>query len=1346
MFSNNKKAFNRVLSIMLTLVMVLGMLPTAYATETTTGEHDHDHSDEQSASTTLPAGNFATTVSNESGAVCYDPAVKNALGEAYTKIMTDKDPYGITTHGDTCPYCGYYTGGTYACTMCDGPSTEPEPEPEPVCHHCGRTGHDCCIVCDICYWCIWDCPGHHICDSNGPYDYVSTGSGGHDVYDTCSGCGARQYPKVRSEGHSMGSWTYQKYSSYHQRYRACTKCGYTENDGGTQSHTFGNPTYRDYNTSYHKVETSCTTCGYVSSSTNESHTFGSSYTYTSAGTSSHNKTNKCIKCSRPNTVSESHSWPATWTYTNTNTTVHTMSKKCAYCTETQSSTENHTWGSPSYTSTSDTQHKLTYTCSVCKGTKTENASHTFGSWSYAKYSESQHTRTHTCSLCSKSVSENQAHTYGSETKSQHDSSQHKYTKYCTMSGCGEDSIRYEAHSYTITYKNNDVENSIAKNNHQKIFTCHCGYSYQVTETHYDNNGDYKCDACGHKLGFEMTWHWYDESQGEVVSKTTCFFGQPLTMPAARGRMDYRFTGWYTDWGGVGTEYTAESIASDSTPHHLYASWAAVVDFKSDLSGPTIKVVKSAIDTSKTPSQMTITITTSDSDTGANDHDLPIHIEGEDNSVWYANGHKITVTENCTIVVTARDKEGNTRQHIIVVDEFDRTAPIIDTVIPDNTEWTNKDVVLSVSAHDDVKLDTNAYRYTFTPVGGSATVGSWTSSATYSAATCGVLKVEVRDAAGNISAPVSYYVGNIDKDKPTITISANTTDTVDPEVGVVLTITVTDPANAATGMSSGLHSLPIMWKNAGGIWSTTTTITVHNNRDFVVAVRDNAGNTQEAEYKVRNISTSVPVVDGITVYDATGAIVDPADTSNWGKAPYTIKCDADFGEGGARADGMSYSWNGGHTWTSLNTFTAYENNKEYTVIIRDQYGVENFSSVIVRNMDDARPVVSVTKVMDKPDDWEERFGVGAACTAADYVPKLNIATSDTGSGLKEIKVSGPCMAEKTYLEANVVIDAATGAWTVKFDLDQPGTYHVVVTDKTGNKTEQDLVLQWTDLGESIQGPRGELPVVEPSDRSIAALVHGANGFFDKNRDEYTTYSAAGLTAGVTVIIETEVARNSYVSGKVNFNGVPYSLTFKDEEFGTGTTVRSSGGTLRGTATIRWEDFTQDYKNANFLVQVHEYYDSSCTTVIRSGSNTFALNVQLSSPSIYYTYNRATQELTMIPTFGIAGGKITEFIFDDGTPIRTGNTVCLADITTTSVTMRAVDNLGNEATLTVPVDALGISGGASNSIEQGTLAEGSTTSSYHSSNRAADVYIIGGTRGNTDQIPSENVFNSLLGNAG
>lgn len=806
-----------------------------------------------------------------------------------------------------------------------------------------------------------------------------------------------------------------------------------------------------------------------------------------------------------------------------------------------------------------------------------------------------------------------------------------------------------------------------------------------------------------------------------VYKSNHINGQVFNDPDIFVEEAYIVDGWLGS-GSTGNQYRSKfTLDQNSYAQVAYGHDTAIIMVKSnnpdvvidwsdfpgleldvDLNAPTIEVTRSPASTVTPTTSVTLTITAKDPD--GHDDPKPISING---STFTTSPATYTATENQDVTIVARDANGNTRSFVVNISNIDKEAPRIVSMTQNIDKWTKESVVVSVDATDDTKLAASPYKWEFTPNStGTTSTGTFTSSRSYTCTENGKLRVQVKDAIGNTIWSPYYYVGNIDKTKPTATytMSVPSGTKVSPETGVTVSLNLVDTADSKTNESSGLAVRPVQWVSSEG-YTDKTERTYHANGTYNIYVKDAVGNVSNAiSFTINQIYSTTPSVTSFTG-DYTRA--------SYVTAPVTLTVTAAAGAGGTLAS-KPYSWDGGKTWTSVATHKIY-NNGEYTVMVRDAVGNTDQSSLVVSNIDPYVPTANVLLYKGIP--------AGGSSTD-DPVWKIRVEAEDIGSGIDHIET---LWDSGTYTTLPIT-----------FDVTEAGVYGVLVYDKAGNQTYAEKVVTNESIGVDVSGNGANNAYTEikiptggsagsPFSSSLQDLVFGKKGGYNKTTNTYIAYpaSAKGIPINLTVVPK----RNSYTTGYATFDGVRYTLMFGNYAYTTGT-----GRDLTASILIPISSVTRDMRNGRIQVVVQEWTDSTKTTLVREGSATLYTSTQISDPVINYTYNRATDKLTVVATSTVAGIKTNQYKVASSyvnytTPFSVGSA--------TTVSLKVTDNCSNTSTLNINAADLDLNGGGGGTLPTEDLTAGGVNS-YHMNNRAADIYIIGGTRGNTNTVPAGDLY--------
>ena len=248
-----------------------------------------------------------------------------------------------------------------------------------------------------------------------------------------------------------------------------------------------------------------------------------------------------------------------------------------------------------------------------------------------------------------------------------------------------------------------------------------------------------------------------------------------------------------------------------------------VKYVVDDEGPTIISVN-GISTEWTNEDVILTINGAQ-DGGVGLAEKPYSFDG--GTTWQTENTK-TYTENTDgIVIKVKDKLDNIYIHdAILVLKIDKQVPIITSVTGNPTQWTNKDVTLTISSEDSVAgLAEKPYSFD----GGETWQAENTN--TYTKNTSGII-IKVKDKAGNVATyNDTVDITKIDKVRPMITgVTGNATEWTDKDVTLKI---------SASDISSGLDAYSF---DGGETWQQENTKTyTENTSGIIIKVKDKAGN-------------------------------------------------------------------------------------------------------------------------------------------------------------------------------------------------------------------------------------------------------------------------------------------------------------------------------------------------------------------------------------------------------------------------------------------------------------------------------------------------------------------------
>lgn len=211
------------------------------------------------------------------------------------------------------------------------------------------------------------------------------------------------------------------------------------------------------------------------------------------------------------------------------------------------------------------------------------------------------------------------------------------------------------------------------------------------------------------------------------------------------------------------------------------------------------------------------------------------LEQYKNTVQSATYHvSHPVAENGTYEVMAYDKLNNKSKKItVVIDGIDVTAPVINELKKDESEFCLKNKITFVSKDAQSGLALLAYSWNG---------GEWTDSTEYYATENGVYILTVRDALGN-EAEQSVEITNIDNKPPVI---ESVEEIREADGKVKLEVRAVDSEGGC-----GLHESAYSF-DGGKTWQAESSCYVEKNGTYYICVRDALESVANQDIEVKSI--------------------------------------------------------------------------------------------------------------------------------------------------------------------------------------------------------------------------------------------------------------------------------------------------------------------------------------------------------------------------------------------------------------------------------------------------------------------------------------------------------------
>lgn len=771
----------------------------------------------------------------------------------------------------------------------------------------------------------------------------------------------------------------------------------------------------------------------------------------------------------------------------------------------------------------------------------------------------------------------------------------------------------------------------------------------------------------------------------------------------------------------------------------------------DFCGPSIQVTRRTVNSSK--SSITLNVECLDTDS----HGLaspPISFNGGSykGSVSGNKGSASeTFTENGMVTISARDKKGNISSMNVFITELDTENPKITGLSKNTSEWTNQPVTIAIEAEDDQGPCTYSYSVKFND--GTTGGGNQGNNNKFTIPKNGVVTITVTDPSGHTTTTPPIIIDNIDTTPPSakveFAIKDNEYTTADK--GVVATVTVIDTLDPTTGVSSGIPTNAIMWEAVNssssatnGSWSASKTFTYKDNNTHYIRVRDNAGNVSDlipVTVPHNAIQTVAPVVQGLAPLNGQVG----ADGKTYYNTPVTMQVTASAGSGGRPLADKPYSWDGGYSWTTFNTKEVFANG-DVTVHVKDKAGNVSSLNYPLSTVDSKKPEGTLMLYRGLPETWPD----GKAYTTADYVWKIEITADDTESGIRQIRTLWDNQTyDATVTSESDDIHPYTRGSAIRVDVLEPGTYGVEIYDMVGNMTYLERVVEGDSVGLKTGVSSNNVQIKNPAEGSageyygtnLTDLVFSNLGAYNTATGSFKPYPTEAQ--GIPVLVSVTPTYDNYLTGTATFDNVTYTLKFYDAASGSSTTAvtpyKSDGREVIAYTLIPATAINKDLKNSKVNVVIKEWRNSGCTNLAKEGSGTLYVSTQYTKPTVTWTWNEETDIFTVTGTSTVAQISSIEVIKDGTLQKFDGpgpHTFTVGD--TSEIDIKVTDNCGNSTTLLLDGHNLPLSGNAGGILPTENINDPQNVQSYHVSNRSADIYIIGGTRSNTQSVPSGNTF--------
>ena len=667
----------------------------------------------------------------------------------------------------------------------------------------------------------------------------------------------------------------------------------------------------------------------------------------------------------------------------------------------------------------------------------------------------------------------------------------------------------------------------------------------------------------------------------------------------------------------------------------------------------------------------------------------------------------TVTENGTYYFYLKDTVGNVAKKAVVVENIDKTKPIINIVPTSSTRDTN--VSLKVYIYDQASgLENNNFEYYISSSSNSFEDGKWVSDEldeyehmsgdAEGESTNNLVKLtvgreltgdfyfyvkEIKDIVGNASDKnivtidgVNYHrfgPYNFDNEGPACTISANKTTWTKEDI--TLTVSSSD---------AHLHATPYSWIGRDEGFGVTATSTVSENSTYTAYAKDDLGNVGNCTYTVDKIDKHAPTIISVEI-----------GTSGYTNSSITVvgtSMDELSGINGyqfSTSDGLTENSEG---WVSIEAtndqdehlFTVTENGTYY-YYVKDQAGNISKQSFTIDNIDVEKPTLSVN-----PEHGERSRNVSVTVSASDV--------GDSGLSTNN--------AYEYYVSSSdeALVGGTFGAYTLDtpFTIGQglSGTYYLYIReiqDNAGNTADKNNI---TIDGEVYHqfGPYvfdNTLPNCTISKspagwtNNTVTLTVSSTDTLDANPFSWTNDSE-GFGTGTTKVVSDNGTYTAYVKNDLGTVG---SCSFTvDSVDKTGPTLNFETIDSDVSKTTMGNVAISDDESGIAETNTYEYYVSKSATALEEGTwktytpgNNFEIGEGLTGN--YYVYIRRVED-SVGNVSSINDVTISDVTYHKFGPFKFDNTAPVCELTVSgNLKEGSVSTYKETATITITTSDVG-----------------------------------------------------------
>lgn len=211
-----------------------------------------------------------------------------------------------------------------------------------------------------------------------------------------------------------------------------------------------------------------------------------------------------------------------------------------------------------------------------------------------------------------------------------------------------------------------------------------------------------------------------------------------------------------------------------------------------------------------------------------------------------------------------------------------------------------------------------------------------------------------DAYANTQAAIiTVDIRNVDVTPPVIKSHMQEPAADWTKDGILVSITDSVDLQPDGSEGCGLHAEPFSY-DGGNTWTAEESYFYEENGTHSILIRDRLDNVSSYEVTFKNIDHTPPTIEALE-YD---------DTKNIPSTQIEVTA-VDLQPDGSLGCGlheMPYSYDGGQTWTSENTYTVYKNGT-YHIVVRDVLDNRRTIEEEITNIDCVGPRIHYTMVSD-----------------------------------------------------------------------------------------------------------------------------------------------------------------------------------------------------------------------------------------------------------------------------------------------------------------------------------------------------------------------------------------------